>query len=42
MRADAVLKAAARRIESEGVPGALEDHVRRVSGAPPVKGDKRN
>lgn len=42
MRADAVLKSAVRRIESDGVPEALEDHARRLSGAPPAKGDKRN
>jgi hypothetical protein len=41
MRADAALKAAARRIESEGVPGRLEEHARRISGAPP-KVDRRN
>ena len=42
LRADAMLKAAVRRIESEGVPEALEDHARRLSGAPSAKGDKRN
>jgi|GEM_PF-2866333 hypothetical protein len=42
MRADAALKAAVRRIESEGVPGALESYARRLSGAPSTKGDKRN
>ena len=41
MRADAALKAAVRRIESEEIPASLEDHVRRISGAP-SKGDKRN
>ena len=41
MRADDVLKAAVRKIESEGVPAPLADHARRISGAPP-KGDKRN
>ncbi|MFN3815939.1 hypothetical protein [Brevundimonas sp.] len=42
MRADAVLKAAVRRIEAEGTPVFLEDHARRLSGAPSAKGDKRN
>jgi hypothetical protein len=42
LRADAVLKAAVRRIESERVPETLEDHARRISGAPSAKGDKRN
>ena len=41
MRADAALKAAVRRIESEGVPAPLDDHARRLSGAP-SKDDKRN
>jgi hypothetical protein len=42
MRADDLLKAAVRRIESEGVPETLEDHARRLSGAPSAKAGKRN
>jgi len=42
LRADALLKAAVRRIEAEGAPASLEDHARRLSGAPPARGDKRS